>query len=143
MSCQSDELSSLPLLLGCPADDEWFLVGNATGGIGVGGYARRAWADIKRCILSTVLLPYVGVVDRGQPNDPVSGVSTFTNALLVGLGANHNGEIQIVYGEQLKSNFGENQTFDFDPITGTINLDFNGSGETFNPQSTLWVDRNQ
>lgn len=144
MSCQADELSSLPLLNGCPSDNEWFLVGNAIGGLGAGGYARRLWVDIKRCIFNTVL-PYIGVVGRGQPNDPTAGISTFTNAQLAGLGANHNGEIQIVYAEQLRSNFGENASFTYtdNGTTGTIDLDYLGSGETFNVNSTLCVDRNQ
>ena len=44
------ELSSLPLLSGCPADDEWFLVGNAVGGKTPSKYARRLWSDIKSCV---------------------------------------------------------------------------------------------
>lgn len=47
-SC-SVELAGLPLLAGCPADSEWILVGNAVGGSGKNGYARRRWSDIKSC----------------------------------------------------------------------------------------------
>lgn len=43
------DYTSLPLLTGCPSDAETFLVGNATGGLGVGKYARRKWEDIKAC----------------------------------------------------------------------------------------------
>src|SRR3954469_23173991 len=43
------EASELPLLTGCPADSEYFIVGNATGGKGVGKYARRLWSAIKGC----------------------------------------------------------------------------------------------
>lgn len=141
MSCQADELSSLPLLNGCPADDEWFLVGNAVGGEGIGGYARRTWADIKACIFSRID-PYIGVVDRGQATDPVSGTDTFTTAELAGLGARHNGEIQIVYAEVLRSNFGENASFTYTDNGGTGTIVLN-SGEEWNPNSSLFVDRNQ
>lgn len=142
MSCQADELSSLPLLFGCPGDDEWFLVGNAEGGVGVGKYARRQWVDLKRCVFNTIS-PYVGVVDRGNATDPVSGTGIFTSTLLAGLGTTNNGDIQIVLGEVLRSNFGDNASFaytDNGDGTGTITLN---TPETFFPGSTLFVDRNQ
>lgn len=46
------ELGNLPLLAGCPAGEEWFLVGNAVGGFGAMKYARRLYKDIKTCIVS-------------------------------------------------------------------------------------------
>ena len=49
MSCAVD-ISTLPLLTGCPANDEFLLVGNAAGGYGTGGYARRRYSDLKACI---------------------------------------------------------------------------------------------
>ena len=52
MGACATEFSSLPLLAGCPSDDEYFLVGNAIGGLGAGGYARRRYADLKACILA-------------------------------------------------------------------------------------------
>jgi hypothetical protein len=52
MGACATEFSSLPLLAGCPSDDEYFLVGNAIGGLGAGGYARRRYADLKSCILA-------------------------------------------------------------------------------------------
>lgn len=48
------ELSALPLLAGCPGNNEWFLVGNATGGQGDGKYARRLYSDLKNCIASDI-----------------------------------------------------------------------------------------
>lgn len=54
------ELVTLPLLSGCPADSEWFLVGNATGGYGTYKYARRTWADIKECLLSGLVADFFG-----------------------------------------------------------------------------------
>lgn len=146
MSCKKD-LETLPILLGCPSNNELILVRNAIGGWnntgGSTGYAWRKWSDLKNCVIGTVVAPYVGVVDRGQTNDPVSGTSIFQNNLLLGLGQNNNGEIQIVYAEILRSNFGDNKSFEFDGITGEINLDYNGSGEEFVPGSSLYIDRNQ
>jgi|SRR5882762_293523 len=48
------EASGLPLLTGCPTDSEYFLVGNAVGGLGLGQYGRRVWADVKACILGSL-----------------------------------------------------------------------------------------
>lgn len=143
MACNADELAALPLLLGCPAGTEWYLVGNAAGGVGEYRYARRTIGALMACLTSGVVLPYIGVVDRGQAKDPVSGTSTFQNDDLIGLGVNNNGDMQIVLAEILRSNFGDNKSFEFDPVTGTINLDYNGSGEQFFPGSSLYVDRNQ
>lgn len=58
MACQTD-LAGLPLLSGCPADNEWFLVGNAVGGLDINGqftigYARRLWGDIRKCAVSSI-----------------------------------------------------------------------------------------
>jgi|ERR1700743_3710638 len=52
MAACDTELSSLPLLSGCPTDNEYFLVGGALGGEGVGQYGRRLWSDVKSCALS-------------------------------------------------------------------------------------------
>lgn len=46
------ELSSLPILSGCPLPGEYFLSGNAVGGQGAGLYGRRLWSDVKSCVLS-------------------------------------------------------------------------------------------
>ena len=54
MSCAVD-ISTLPLLTGCPSDNEFFLVGNASGGYGTGGYARRRYADLKNCFAANVV----------------------------------------------------------------------------------------
>lgn len=87
--------------------------------------------------------PYIGVVDRGNPTDPISGTSIFQDDSLIGLGATNGGNIQINYGEVIRSSFGSGQTFTFDNVTGEIDLDFNGSGEQFFTGSSLWIDRNQ
>lgn len=145
MSCNNEnntcskELADLPLLFGCPSDYEWFIVGNAEGGFGKYKYARRAFAQIKNCIIGVVRPPYIGVVDRGNPTDPVSGTTVFQDDSLIGLGATNNGDIQIVIDDVLMSTFGQNAGIAFDPATGTVtNLTGNwqaGSG--------LFIDRNQ
>lgn len=58
MACQTD-LAGLPLLSGCPADNEWFLVGNAIGGQDINGqftigYARRLWGDLRKCAVASI-----------------------------------------------------------------------------------------
>lgn len=139
MGC-AQELDQLPQLQGCPADTELFLVMGAMGGVGAGQYALRSWAYLKNCIVGTVIPPYVGVVDRGNPTDPVSGTSTFQSNSLIGLGSSNNFSIQIVYSEVLRSSFGDNQSFTYNSTTGTIVLN---NGELFYTGATLWVDRNQ
>jgi hypothetical protein len=56
--CELD-FSALPILTGCPADNETFLVGNAVGGLDVNGmntvgYARRLWGDLRKCAAAGV-----------------------------------------------------------------------------------------
>lgn len=86
------------------------------------------------------LPPYVGVVDRGNPTDPVSGTAVFQDASLVGLGSTNNGDIVIQYAEGIRTNFGLNKTIDYDPVLGKITLN---SPEEFFTGNTLIVDRNQ
>lgn len=88
------ELSSLPLLSGCPTDSEYFLVGNAVGGQGLGKYGRRLWNDIRSCALAGLHFVFnqftVGVgtppINAGQTtiiiNTPniISGSVFITNA---------------------------------------------------------------
>ncbi len=146
MACQK-EITDYPILLGCPGDAELFLVRNAIGGYsptGAGtGWAWRSWAYIKACVGGASLPPYVGVVDRGNPTDPVSNTSIFQSDDLKGLGLTNNYEIQIVYGEQLRSSFGLNKSFNYDHVAGIIDLDYNGSAEQWSPGASLWTDRNQ
>lgn len=52
MGACATEFDTVPLLAGCPSDNEEFLVCNAVGGLGVGGYARRRYADVKACVLA-------------------------------------------------------------------------------------------
>lgn len=83
MSCTLD-FTALPILSGCPGDNEQFLVGNATGGYNPTtgqydlGYARRIFGDIKTCILSRlVFVPLQFTV--GNMGAPIAaGQSQFT-----------------------------------------------------------------
>lgn len=141
MGC-SVEMAGLPLLLGCPSDNEMLLVIGATGGLGTGQYALRRWGDIKKCILGTPVLPYIGVVGRGQispTKDPVAGQSVLQDNSLIGLGKSNNNNIQIVVAETLLSNFGDNASFTYDPVSGTIDM----SPNKFVLGNTVFVDRNQ
>jgi hypothetical protein len=141
MACQGEELSSLPVLLGCPSDTEKVLVMGAIGGMGAGGYALRNWKDLKACILGSVKLPYIGVVGRGRtsPHDPVAGSSILQDDLLKGLGSTNDGNIQMVIDSTLMSTYGVDASFTYDPSTGTINI----SPNVFVNQSGVQIDRNQ
>src|ERR1017187_3914407 len=66
--------------------------------------------------------PYIGVVDRGKSNDPVSGTNVFTNSIIAGLGATNNGDIQKVIDKVLLQNFDINPDFTYNPVFGPITL---------------------
>lgn len=142
MACEGEELSSLPLLLGCPGDDEKILVINAIGGQGAGRYALRQWSAVKACIIGDVNKPYIGVVGRGQTSptkDPDTGASILQDDSLIGLGSTNNNDIQMVIDEALMSTFGLNANFTYDPVTGTVDI----SPNTFVAGSGVFIDRNQ
>lgn len=86
------------------------------------------------------LPPYIGIVDGGNSTDPVSGTGIFQDASIVGLGSTNGGKISIQYAEAVRNNFGQNKSFDYDPVLGKITL---ASPEEFFPLSSLWIDRNQ
>src|SRR6185312_5193337 len=138
MAC-TQELNGLPVINGCPGSNEIFFVANAIGGQQPGGYGWRKWSDIKNCIVGTVVPPYIGVVDRGNQGDPISGTSMFQDNSLIGLGATNNGDIQMVIDEVLMSTFGLNASFTYDPILGEVDI----SPNTFQPGSGVFIDRNQ
>lgn len=92
---------------------------------------------------SAALPPYVGIVDGGNANDPVSGTSIFQNNQLIGLGSTNSGRITILYAESPRTNFGQNKSFEYNATTGTIDLNYNSSGEEWFADSSLWIDRNQ
>jgi hypothetical protein len=88
---------------------------------------------------SGALPPLIGVVGDGGDDDPVAGESTFQNDKLIGLGATNSDRIQIVYAENIMSNFGDNSSFVFDNALGIIDI----SPQTFVTGSSLYVNRNQ
>lgn len=58
MACTIDE-SSLPILTGCPGDNELIVVENAVGGLDANGmytvgYARRYWKDLAACAVRAI-----------------------------------------------------------------------------------------
>ena len=136
------EGSNLPLLSGCPANNEWVLFGNATGGIGAGGYARRLWSDLKACLAGT-FNPLVFIVGRGESTDPIAGQSTWTNDALKDLGASNNYLIQFVMNNSIYTNYGAAQNMTYDRVAGTIDIDYNGNGATFIDQDGGSIDKNQ
>jgi hypothetical protein len=78
--------------------------------------------------------PITGLV--GGIDLPVSGTSVYTNILMIGIGP----DIQITIGEAIMSSYGPNQSFDFDPTTGTITLLF---GNTFIQGQSIYINLNQ
>lgn len=85
MATCDTELSNLPLLSGCPGNGEYFLVGNAAGGQGIGQYGRRLWSDIKSCILTSIKFGFSQSI-IGQPGSllPVGGtVLTISQANVI------------------------------------------------------------
>ncbi len=86
--------------------------------------------------------PLIGVVGNGGAFDPVAGATTFKNGKLVGLGSANNGKIEIVIGVTIMWNFGDNKSFEFDSVTGTIDLSYI-EGNTFIAGSGIYVDCNQ
>jgi len=91
----------------------------------------------------STLPPYVGIVDRGQPNDPVSGTSLFQSNVLKNLGASNDNNITINIDGGLQQNYGVNKSFEYDPVAGEIDLDYNSSGNQFFAGSSLTIDLNQ
>lgn len=136
------ELKSLPLLSGCPANNEWVLFGNATGGLGAGLYARRLWGDLKACLAGT-FNPLVFIVGRGQATDPIAGQSTWTGSFLQDLGASNDYLIQFVMNNAIYTNYGAAQNMTYDRVAGTIDIDYNGNGAKFIDQDGGSIDKNQ
>lgn len=89
---------------------------------------------------SSSVPPYIGVVDRGMPSDPVSGTSVLQSNSLIGLGSTNNGDITILYAEGIRNSFGADASISYDSPSGTITLN---AGEQFFTGAALWVDRNQ
>lgn len=70
------ELNTLPILGGCPSDSEYFLVVNAVGGYGAGGYALRSWGNLVLCLLESGIFLVYGneLVDGAYENTDYVGI---------------------------------------------------------------------
>lgn len=89
MACQTD-LAGLPLLSGCPADNEWVLVGNAVGGLDINGqftigYARRLWGDLRKCAVGSIKFKFTQFI-IGQPGSLMNPGDTQLVLNFAGLG---------------------------------------------------------
>lgn len=80
MGACSREISTLPVLAGCPGSGEYFFMVGADGGLGTGKYALRPASDIKACFLSAIkkdkIQVVVGVTEDGDGNIIMSNTST-------------------------------------------------------------------
>lgn len=83
-SCDA-EIAGLPILTGCPSDNEYFIVTNAIGGAGTGLYGRRAWSDVKACILGSLKFGYLQftIGDIGSPMLVGSTVLTINQSSVI------------------------------------------------------------
>lgn len=75
MAACDTEASSFPLLSGCPSNGEYFLVGNAIGGSGVGLYARRPYSSVISCILGSLKFGFLQF-KIGQSGSPMNSGDT-------------------------------------------------------------------
>lgn len=79
MAACDQEISGVPILTGCPADTEYFLVMGASGGLGAGGYGRRSWLDIKNCLLDQIFGPGILTINGTQ----LDGSNQYLNSDLI------------------------------------------------------------
>ena len=73
------EIDGLPILTGCPADTEYFLVMGATGGKGAGLYALRSWLTLKNCLLTQLFGDGIETINGSQLN----GSNQYLNSDLI------------------------------------------------------------
>jgi hypothetical protein len=73
------EINGLPILTGCPADTEYFLVMGATGGAGAGLYALRSWLTLKNCILAQLFGDGIETINGSQ----LDGSNQYMNSDLI------------------------------------------------------------
>lgn len=79
-------------------------------------------------------------VDGGDPDSPVSGLNTYQNNKLKGLGINSNNRLEITVDAQEMQNWGQNASFTLNKTTGIITFT---QGYRFQPHTSLKVDLNQ
>lgn len=81
MACKQEISTYLPILAGCPTDDTWFFVGNASGGIGEYHYGKLLWSQIKSCLASSLRGINIQFT-VGSGDSPISiGATTYVLAL--------------------------------------------------------------
>lgn len=116
------ELSDLPLLAGCPGNNEWFIVGNAVGGSGHGKYARRRYADLKSCILAG--LSFVPLqFEIGQLGSPMIAGET---ALVITIGNPiEDSEIVVLDNNFMEPNLSDQISYTVSYSTTEIIITFN------------------
>lgn len=76
-------------------------------------------------------------VDGGEPDSPVSGLNTYQNNKLKGLGTLSNDRVEITVDAQEMQNWGQNASFTLNKTTGTIIFT---QGYIFQPFTSLKVD---
>lgn len=92
MACTIDE-ASLPILTGCPADNELIVVENAAGGLDANGmltvgYARRYWGDMRKCAVLAIQFAHLEFT-IGQPGSIMNnGDTVLTITYGTGIGIN-------------------------------------------------------
>jgi hypothetical protein len=137
MACTIDE-SALPILTGCPGQNELVVVANAVGGLDANGnftvgYGRRTIGSLISCFLSNlVFVPLQFTV--GQPGSPMTSGQTVliitqpniiqdsVNVILGGTVLDRNDNSQISYGVS------------YTPLTNQVTITLNqavSNGETY------------
>lgn len=88
MACTIDE-SALPILTGCPGNNELIVVAGAVGGLDANdnfttGYARRRWQDLAACAVQAINYFFKSFVigQSGSPMNPGDTVLTLTYSSL-------------------------------------------------------------
>ncbi len=61
MAACGTELIDVVTLDTCPSNGEFLLFMNATGGDGVGKYAKRTWQKVKSCLLNSIVFTFFQV----------------------------------------------------------------------------------
>lgn len=110
---------------------------------GAGGAGGGTGGDNITNITNTTLIgpDYLKVVvDGGQPDSPQSGINTYTNLDLIGVGKNSKDKVEFELDKIQMYNWTTPPDFSMNKTTGTITLN---NGLTFQPLSTLKMDKNQ
>jgi hypothetical protein len=101
----------------------------------INGIASQTFVNTQISSIRIIKSALTGLVGNGGGDDPTTGSSSFTDTKLIGLPS----RIQIILGEIILSDWGNNSSFTFNSSTGTINITPN----TFTAGTTLYVNLNQ